>query len=169
MPDPGLLLQLAEIAGIFVGFGALISVRSADSSDPFVVSTIRYVTWVGVWVLISSLTPAALSRFGLAGRTLWLPSAVLALVLFVVLWLTDTFSPESKSFGKMGSRPLLRLRALYLGVGGPLVLGLIGSLVVVALDIWPEAAQGLYFAAVSLGMALAGLTLLTVVFIASHR
>lgn len=169
MPDAGLLLALAEIAGIFVGFGALISIRSTDPADDgLVVSTLRYVTWVGVWVLISSLAPVALSRVGLTGRALWLPSA-LSLGIFIALWLTDAFSPESKAFEKITSKPLRRLRTLYLGVGGPLVVGLLASLVVVALGVWTDADQGLYFAAVTLGMALAAFTLLTVVFMAPHR
>ncbi len=33
MQDTELFLSLAEIAGVFVGFGALISIRSAGASD----------------------------------------------------------------------------------------------------------------------------------------
>lgn len=169
MPDVGLLLQLGEIAGIFVGFGALISVRGNESNDLFTVSTLRYVTWVGVWVLVSSLAPVAVSRFGVTGHAIWLPCAIFALIFLAALLLTDIFSPESKALEKSAPSQTRRLRALYLGVGGPIFLGLIGSLVLVILGVWPEAEQGLYFAALALGMSLAGLTLLSVVFVVPHE
>ncbi|GHG58601.1 hypothetical protein GCM10012320_32330 [Sinomonas cellulolyticus] len=169
MPDTGLLLAVAEIAGIFVGFGALISVRSTDPGDAVIISSLRFVTWVGVWILISCLAPVALSQLGFTGHVLWLTCALFALAALIALWLMDISSPESKSFARLSSRSLRRLRAVYVGVGGPLGAGLIASLAAVALGIWPEAERGLYFAAVVLGMALAGFTLLTVVFMAPHR
>jgi hypothetical protein len=43
MPETDLLLSLAEIAGVFLGFGALISVRSGGPSDAHEVSYIRWV------------------------------------------------------------------------------------------------------------------------------
>ena len=41
MQDVDLFLSLAEIAGVFVGFGALISVRSGGASEAGEVTGIR--------------------------------------------------------------------------------------------------------------------------------
>ena len=46
MQDTEMFLSLAEIAGVFVGFGALISVRSGGPSDAHEVTCIR---WVPAW------------------------------------------------------------------------------------------------------------------------
>ena len=42
MPDVDLLLSLAEIAGVFVGFGALIAVRSAGPREAYEVVVSRW-------------------------------------------------------------------------------------------------------------------------------
>jgi hypothetical protein len=53
MQDTELFLSMAEIAGVFVGFGALISVRSGGPSDAHEVTYIRSVVTAAIWVVIS--------------------------------------------------------------------------------------------------------------------
>jgi hypothetical protein len=57
MQDVDLFLSLAEIAGVFAGFGALISVRSGGASDAHEVVHIRAVVWIGIWVVVAALAP----------------------------------------------------------------------------------------------------------------
>jgi len=67
--DIGLFLSIAEIAGVFVGFGALISFSRDQSVQ--VRTPLRGVVTVGLVVLVASLLPVALARYGLTERTLW--------------------------------------------------------------------------------------------------
>jgi hypothetical protein len=53
MEEAEVLVVLAEIAGVFVGFGALIAVRSGDPSDMPEVTTIRGVLSFGIWVMVA--------------------------------------------------------------------------------------------------------------------
>ena len=82
MPDTELFLSLAEIAGVFVGFGALIALRSGGPSDTIDVMVIGMVVWVAIAVVIIALAPVALSRFGVAGHALWFACSVIALLVF---------------------------------------------------------------------------------------
>jgi hypothetical protein len=58
MQDTELFLSLAEIAGVFVGFGALIAVRSAGPTEAGDVTGIRWVMSTAIFVVIAALTPA---------------------------------------------------------------------------------------------------------------
>ena len=69
MQDADLLVQLAGIAGVFVGFGALISVRSGGEGDAHEIS----------YVLASRPSPFLMVLA--AGSTIWLPTASLLMAL----------------------------------------------------------------------------------------
>ena len=89
MQDTELFLSLAEIAGVFVGFGALISVRSGGSSEALEVTYIRSVVTAAIWVVVAALAPVIVSRYGIAGHGLWLACSVLALVLYLGMWIVN--------------------------------------------------------------------------------
>jgi hypothetical protein len=89
--DADLFIALAEIAGVFVGFGALISFTRQSEIDVLELGQIRGVVSIGLVVMVAALIPAGIGRYGFTGRDLWLPSAVtfLALiwiVIFISLW-----------------------------------------------------------------------------------
>ncbi len=67
MQDADLFLELAGIAGVFVGFGALIAVRSSGPSEPLEVAPMRAVVSLGMMAVIAALAPVTLGRFGLTG------------------------------------------------------------------------------------------------------
>ena len=96
MQDADLLVSLAGIAGVFVGFGALISVRSGGPSDAHEVAYIRWVVSIGIWVVIAALAPVIVSRYDIAGHDLWLACSLLALVLFAVMLTVNGRSPEMR-------------------------------------------------------------------------
>lgn len=83
--ETDLFVRFAEIAGVFVGFGALISVRSARPTDLHDVVYIQGVLGVGVWVVVAALVPIAVSRYGVEGDALWRPCALGALATWAVL------------------------------------------------------------------------------------
>ena len=82
MQDTELFIALAEIAGIFVGFGALIAIRSAGDVDVSEVTAIGWVVWIGIFAMIAALAPVTLGRFGIDGHELWFACSVLALALW---------------------------------------------------------------------------------------
>jgi hypothetical protein len=167
MPDTGPLLALAEIAGVFVGFGALISVRGADGErDPHTFIYLRAVMWIGLWVLVAALAPVALSRYGVWGHALWLPCGILALALFAALWAVDATSPAMRT---ERAPKLRRLTVLYIVLAMPLTLGIVVSLGLVLIGRWPGAEDALYFTAITAGMVLSGMTLILLVFSVRDR
>ena len=84
MQDADLFMELAAIAGVFVGFGALIAVRSGGASDAFEVAWMRGVVSVGLVAVLAALAPVAISRYGLTKHEVWALSSVLFLVGFVM-------------------------------------------------------------------------------------
>ncbi len=67
--DLHLFLSIAEIAGVFVGFGALISAAKDQSLAARV--ELRAVVLTGLVVLTAALLPVGLARFGVLDRALW--------------------------------------------------------------------------------------------------
>jgi len=84
-PTFELLATLAGIAGIFVGFGALVASSDQDGANPRDLSTITAVSVIGLLTLVGALVPIALGGFGLSGRTLWGWSSG---IFFALIWLT---------------------------------------------------------------------------------
>ena len=62
MQDTELFLSLAEIAGVFVGFGALIASGAGGASEPQEVAPMRLVVGFGMLTIIAALAPVTLGR-----------------------------------------------------------------------------------------------------------
>lgn len=97
MQDAQLLVPLAEIAGVFVGFGTLIAVRSGGPTEPQVVSPMRAMVSMGMLTMVAALTPGALSRFDLAGHQLWAVSSAFVLAGWIVLIVVSFRTPEYRT------------------------------------------------------------------------
>jgi hypothetical protein len=76
MQDADLFMELAGIAGVFVGFGALIAVRGGGASDAFEIAYMRGVVSYGLLTIVAALAPVALGRYGLAEHQVWALSSV---------------------------------------------------------------------------------------------
>ncbi|WP_448005147.1 hypothetical protein [Agromyces bauzanensis] len=166
MPDAVLLISMAEIAGIFVGFGALISVRSTESREARTVAYLSSVMWMGLWVVFAALIPLGVIGFGLAGRALWLPCSLVALALWWIAFFVARLSPEFRT--DVATTPPAR-NALYMAVGAVPFLVLNGALVLTAVGVWPELAPALYTIAVMACLILCGFTLFVYVFTQPER
>ena len=94
MQDVELFVHLAEIAGVFVGFGALIAIRSGGASGMEEVARMRVLVSMGVMSVIIALAPITLSRYGVTGHQLWAPCGVLVLVSWVVAVVAMLQTPE---------------------------------------------------------------------------
>jgi hypothetical protein len=81
--DFELFIALAELAGIFVGFSALISVTHKDEFDQAQLVRIRGVVTIGLVVIVVALVPIGLSRYGITDHPLWFISS---LIYFSLNW-----------------------------------------------------------------------------------
>jgi hypothetical protein len=161
MQDTELFLSLAEIAGVFVGFGALISVRSGGPSDAHEVAYIRPVVTLAICVVVAALAPVIVSRYGVTGHGLWLVCSLLALVLFLGLWTVNYRTPEMHEERAAASRAEI---APGVAANMLLVVPLVIALILVVLGLFPDQEPALYLTAVGLILFLDALNLLFLVF-----
>ncbi len=162
MQDTELFLSLAEIAGVFVGFGALIAIRSAGPANVIEVAAISWVVMAATVVVASALAPVVVGRFGAAGHGLWLACSVFALVLFCGFAVSERLGAEQRAFAE--ARAPLRARAGVELVGVAVWLPATVALVLVVLGVVPDQEAALYFAAVVLFLMMDALLLLMIVF-----
>ena len=78
MADTELFVSLA---GVFVGFGALISVSSEVHLSAIRENQIRTVVSTGLMVILAALIPLGLERYGVSGHSLWLVSSLAILLI----------------------------------------------------------------------------------------
>ena len=164
MQEADVFMVLAEIAGVFVGFGALIAVRSGGASDVTEVSYIRWVMALGLWVVVVALAPVVLGAYDIGAREVWLVCSLMALAGFFGVWAANYRTPEFQQ----EMAPLSRSeRVRGTAINGILWVPLLGALILVVLGLFPEQEPALYLTAVVLGLLLAALTLVYLVF--GHR
>ncbi len=161
MQDTELFLSLAEIAGVFVGFGALIAVRGGGASDAWGVAGIGMIVWGGIQVVALALAPVAIGRFEVPDHALWVSCSLLFLALFwVVSEVIDRAFPERVAM-KM-AWPLKARWRLEL-VGLLILLPMHVALVLILLGVLPDLEAALYFAALVLLLLMVTVELLWVV------
>jgi len=161
MQDTELFLSLAEIAGVFVGFGALIAVRSGGPSDAAEVTMIQWVLVNAVWVVVVALAPVTLARYGVAGHELWLVCSLVALASFVGMFIVWRRTPEARE-SMEGVSWVEGLKGMVLN--DALLFPMSAALILVVLGLVPDQEPALYLSAVVLGLFLTALTLLVLVF-----
>jgi uncharacterized membrane protein YozB (DUF420 family) len=166
MQDTELFLSLAEIAGVFVGFGALISVRSGGPSDAHEVTYIRWVVSIAIWVVIAALAPVIISRYDITGHDLWMACSLVVLVLFAVMYTVNGRAPEHREDAAAILATAPRV-LLMLGAGSTIWLpaaSLVLALALVVLGLFPDQEQALYLTAVGLGLFMGAIGLFAMVF-----
>ena len=154
--ETDLFVHFAEIAGVFVGFGALISLRSARPTDPHDVVYVQAVLGLGVWVVIAAIVPIAVSRYGVHDDALWLPCALVALAFWAIFVIAFSRTAASRTINRSPER----LDRLFPVVGLPLHVVIAGSLVLIIFGVWPGIDEALYVTALAAGVIFAGYTLL---------
>jgi hypothetical protein len=162
MQDTELFLSLAEIAGVFVGFGALIAIRGGGASEDYDVASVGVVVWTGIAVILVALVPVALSRFDLPGHALWVACSLIALALF---WIGNEVVGRA-------SRELQALKAVYKHrtrvwvevVTAALWAPMTVALAAIVLGLLPDQEPALYLASVVLLLFMDAWLLLLLVF-----
>jgi len=148
MAHTDILLSLAEIAGVFVGFGALIAVRSGGSGDAWGVAGIGMVVWGGISVVALALVPVALSQFDVSAHALWVSCSLVFLGVFWVLGeVVDRVFPERMAM--RSAWPLKQRWRLELAAT-PILVPMNVALIIILLGVLPDLEAALYFAALVL-------------------
>lgn len=166
MQDTDLFLSLAEIAGVFVGFGALIAIRSGAAMEADEISSLRWVMSSAIWVVIAALTPILISRYGVAGHELWLACSLLALILLAIVTIVTARAPENLA-DLAATMASTSRREIALVMGSTLWLPmalLVAALALTALGPFPDQEPALYLTAVGLGLFMGALHLFVMVF-----
>ena len=161
MQDTELFMSLAEIAGVFVGFGALIAIRGGGASDEWGVAGIGMVVWGGIQVVALALAPVAIGRLHVADHALWVTCSLSFLAVFwVVSEILERVFPE-----RMAMRAAWPLKARWRLeiVTLLLLLPMHLALILILLGVLPDLEAGLYFAALVLLLLLVTFELLWVV------
>lgn len=81
MFDVVLFITIAEIAGVFVGFAALIAVTRRSEIDASQLGQIQAVVTIGLLVVVAALVPVGLGAYGVDGGGLWVTASLAYLVL----------------------------------------------------------------------------------------
>ncbi len=126
-----LYVTLAEIAGVFVGFGALISITSRNEAPSDRIALIRAAVTIGLVVMVAALLPLVISAYDVDEPTLW---RVSSLVFLLLSWSVIVLALRSR-----GNREIVRSQAqrhprssaffwlaLELPVQLPLILAVLG-------------------------------------------
>ena len=157
--DIGTLLAIAEIAGVFVGFAALVTVVSgragAESRHDDAFRLVGVVI-VSAQVIAAALVPIVLDRFGLSQSTTWRVSGGL---IFVANWCMILFwNRVTQGFAAMH----LQMRTLSITAWtlevfyqGPLLLCVVGT--------WQNQAPAFYLLALMVGVLQATLLMVSLV------
>ena len=161
MTDTELFVALAGIAGVFVGFGALIGATAGQDEQWLV----RNVVNQALMVIVIALVPVVLGRYGLADHALWLGASVIALVIDWAVILLLHSRREHMAF------QVLRTRAQRVVLSATLLVLEIPSqvaLLLVILGSVPELEPALYLTTVVLWLFQAAVLLVMLVYARGH-
>jgi hypothetical protein len=136
-----LLSSLAEIAGVFIGFGALIILSGKGDDDAPEAAMVRQVVAIGLLTLVGALVPVGLAQVGLEGLVLWRASSA---IFFGLIWYS-ILHPTSRRLIMAQMRTAPRSAAFFWLVLEPPIQV---PLILVMLGLFPERASGLFTLAV---------------------
>ncbi len=161
MQDADLFMELAGIAGVFVGFGALIAVRTGGASDAFEVAWMRGVVALGLAAAFAALAPVAVSRYGLTGHDVWALSSVLLLIAFIAAVALSNLTPEAR----VAEDPVPTIiKVVRFVVWLPSVMTILMAPIAIVLAVAPVREDALYFTLVALLLFWSAVSLLMLVF-----
>jgi hypothetical protein len=166
MQDADLFLELAGIAGVFVGFGALISTRSGGPSAPDEVAPMRAVVGMGLLTVVAALAPVTLGRYGPTAHEVWALSSALVLVGIVGFVALSARTPEYREnwVTSVAATRWTPGEVLVTAAYGLYMIALVLLPMIVMLGLAPDLEAALYFSYVVLILLGAGWTLLWLVF-----
>jgi hypothetical protein len=166
MPGTEGFLELAGIAGVFVGFGALIGVRSSGASGRVEVGYTRGMVMFGVLAIVAALAPVTLGRYDLTRHEVWALSSALVLAGWFVFVAYQTRTPEYRAnlaAGFEATRPRWAVVRDAVTTGLYMVVALLAPIAII-LGVAPDLEAALYFTVVVLMLLGAAWLLLDLVY-----
>jgi hypothetical protein len=158
--DIDLLISLAELAGVFVGFASLVILigSGVDTSPGSARSQIKIVVVIGAMVFVAALLPVCLQRYGVAESLVWRISSLLFLIIIWSALLT--FGRAEGDYTKeayLANPPAFLFFWLVLepAIQIPLILAMFG--------VYPKLAPAFYLTALIINLGQAALKFLQVV------
>ena len=148
-----IFIGIAHIAGIFVGFEALISVTHQKEAG-----RIRGLVTVGLTTIIASLVPIGLSSYGFSGHILWFLSSLIYFCLDWTVIILSLRMPENRQLVRETSPVMSVLFWLLFEV--PLQLPLILTLI----GLFPDLEQAFYITALLFNLFSAAYVLSQIVY-----
>ena len=163
------LLELAGIAGVFIGFAALIAVRDAGATEVLEIAYMRTTVTMATLAVVAALLPVTLARFDLGKHAVWAASSAIVILGWIVAFVAMVRTPEYRTgLGNEIDASRARSPLLALAQWAPLVLyvgATLGIPAVILLDLAPGRDAALFFADVVLIILGAAWSLLTLVFL----
>jgi hypothetical protein len=170
MPNTEGFLELAGIGGVFVGFAALIAVRSGDASG-LDVGYMRGVVTIGMLSIVAALAPVTVVRYEVTEHEVWALSSVVALVGGLVLFGAMARTPEYRTnwrseMQEARARPAASRVWAAIGLTAYVLFMTAVTLapIVILAGAAPESEGAIYFTVVVLLLLGAGWALLDLVF-----
>ena len=96
--DIELFIAIAEIAGVFIGFGALISLTRRDSIELSQLGRLQAVVSIGLIVMVAALMPVGFSLYGLTNHDLWF---VCSLIFLILGWAMSLLAIRKAKYRKL--------------------------------------------------------------------
>lgn len=129
--DVDLFAAIAEIAGVFVGFAALISVTRRTEIEASQLGQIRAVVTIGLVVIVAALVPVGLGRYGVTGHNLWFLCSLIFLVLIWAVIILSLRRPENRELTITQARASPVMAAFFwllleVPIQVPLILAVLG-------------------------------------------
>jgi ABC-type arginine/histidine transport system permease subunit len=148
-----IFIGIAHIAGIFVGFEALISVTHQKE-----VGRIRGIVTVGLMTIVAALIPIGLGAYGVSGHSLWFLSSLIYLCLNWTVLILSLRMPENRELVKSQTKTSSILFWLIFEVPleVPLILSVIG--------LFPHLEQAFYITALLFNLFSAAYVLSQIVY-----
>ena len=162
MQDADLFMELAGIAGVFVGFGALIAVRSAGASGALEVAYTRGVVLMGLLAVAAALAPVTFGRYDLDEHQVLTLSGVVLMIGIGALFAVMSRTPE----WTLADEELDWPSWLVLASTAGFMLWLVATLLipaVIVLGVAPDLEAALYFTDVVLILSWTAMLLLLLV------
>jgi hypothetical protein len=158
-------LELAGIAGVFVGFGALIAVRSGGSLGVDEIAEMRAMVWMGVLAVVAALAPVTLGRYDVTEHRLWALSSGIVLAGVLVMVVSMVRTPEYRAnWGAYYTVPRARWVVAVEGIAYVIwALAVVLVPIVILLGVAPDLEPSLYFTLVVLLLFAAAWVLLELV------
>ena len=145
--DIELFIAIAEIAGVFVGFGALISLTRRNEIEASQLGRLRAVVSIGLVVVVAALIPVGVSRYGVTDHTLWLMCSLIFLGLLWAMSILSLRQPENRKLVTNQAREgPVRSVFFWILLEAPIHV----SLILIATGVYPDHEPALYLTALLL-------------------